>query len=203
MKKFIIVAGAAVMLILVLTGCGSTSSASEPSTQAPPTKQAPPRHPVAQELAASLGATNATCVREGWMVFVGERETVYGCTTGAGVSRSERCYVYIDGIAEDVTDRLVDDDEAWPCTSELRAEAARKAAAARAAKARRLAAFNKGWSSCSKTKYKGSGFEAWLRNPAIDRNARARGIAGMLADQFNAPAENRGRWLKGCIAAVF
>src|SRR6185436_10502526 len=90
--------------VVVLTGCGGTSSASESSNHAPPTRHAPPGNPVARALAASLGATDATCLREGWMVFVGERETVYGCTTEADVSRSERCYVYIDGAVEDVTD---------------------------------------------------------------------------------------------------
>jgi hypothetical protein len=136
------------------------------------------------------------------MVFVGERETVYGCTTGSDVSRSERCYVYIDGIVEDVTDRLADDDEPWSCTSELRAEAAGKVEAARAAKARALAAFNRGWSACSNSKYRGAAFKESLRNPAIDQVARARAIARMLADHFNAPAQNRDRWIKGCTTAV-
>jgi hypothetical protein len=197
MKASLLTAAAAVLVVgLATVGCGGTSSASESS------KDAPPRHPVARALAASLGGTKATCSREGWMVFVGERETVYGCTTGADVSRSERCYVYIDGTVEDVTDRLADDGQPWPCTSELRAEAARKAEAVKAAKARALAAYNKGWFACSHSEYQGAAFKEYLRNPNIDQMARARAIARMLADHFKVPAQNRYRWINGCMTAV-
>jgi hypothetical protein len=207
MKASLLTAAAAVLVVgLATVGCGGTSSASESS------KDAPPRHPVARALAASLGGTKATCSREGWMVFVGERETVYGCSTGPDLSRSERCYVYIDGTVEDVTDRLADDDEPWPCTSELRAEAARKAKAERAAKARAMAAdpYNKGFLACSNSKYRMTVTDELIRDansgnvgPGPDPDARARAIAGTLADHFKVPAQNRYRWTNGCKRALW
>ena len=100
------------------TGCAHTGCAHTVATQTAP-RQAAPRQPVARALAASRGVTDATCLREGWMVFVGERETVYGCALGSDLSRSERCYVYIDGTVEDVTDSLADDGHPPPCTSDF------------------------------------------------------------------------------------
>jgi hypothetical protein len=204
-RKFIGVAGAVLMLIVVLAGCGGSPGASGPSKTAQPAKSAPAEDPVERTFAASVGAEKATCTREGWMVFVGARSTVYGCTTKPGVSLTERCYVYIDGTVQDVTDRLVHDTEPWGCTSKLRTEAARKAKAAWLVRRRARAAFNKGWSVCSHSEYQGAIFKAAQagdQSALLDGQARARALARTLADRFHAPAQNRGNWIQGCAVAV-
>lgn len=40
---------------------------------------------VEQAVAEEESVGNVTCTDAGWMIFVGERETVYQCATGEGV----------------------------------------------------------------------------------------------------------------------
>jgi hypothetical protein len=92
------------LAVIAATGCGGEAS---------------PEHQAESAVAASLGGV-ATCSEEGWMVFVGERETVYGCAE-TGSSTQSRCYVVIEGKAQDVTDDLVESIDHWPCAAKRRA----------------------------------------------------------------------------------
>jgi hypothetical protein len=59
------------------------------------------------------------CDKAGFMVFVGERETVYGCTGSydSGTDHSH-CYVVVGGEAQDVTGDLAESPEDFYCASE-------------------------------------------------------------------------------------
>lgn len=117
---------AAALVIAVGSGCGSGAS---PSQQAASAAQR------AEVAVGSLLGGRAECDGEGWMVFVGEREKVYGCTESDTTAIHPRCYVVIEGEAQDVTDDLVDSVDEWPCAREERAaiEAAEQEAAEEAA----------------------------------------------------------------------
>lgn len=52
-------------------------------------------------MAVAANARDPRCRPEGWIVFVGEREPVYGCSNLP--YRPRRCYVVVDGMAKDVT----------------------------------------------------------------------------------------------------
>lgn len=173
--------------------------------------------PVSSAVKDATGAQQIQCEHEGWIVFVGERETVHGCgeKTDAGVLHA-RCYVVIDDVAQDVTDRVVDSEETWPCAADARAEkraaeeraaraAAAKARAAAAAEAKRLArqqaaaeraierqfnydaALDKGTTACINT------FSNWVLNPPRgDKESAAVAKAEETAARFGStPTERR------------
>jgi hypothetical protein len=88
----------------LLAGCGSDAG---------------PEEKIAAVARDYFEASEASCSREGIAVFVGQREDVYGCVVmdvpienrpiaHVESSSQRRCYIYTDGDAFDVTDKLSD-----------------------------------------------------------------------------------------------
>lgn len=93
----------AAVVALSITGCGSESPADK----------------IAATAKDYYEGSSASCAREGIAIFVGEREDVYGCIVedvppeNRPIAHVEspsqrRCYIYTDGQAFDVTDKLAD-----------------------------------------------------------------------------------------------
>ena len=98
---------ATVVLALAMTGfvgCGGSDS---------------PADKVAAVATGYYEASGASCSKEGIAIFVGQREDVYGCVIDdvppenrpivqVDKTSIRRCYIYTDGDAFDVTQKLQD-----------------------------------------------------------------------------------------------